>query len=107
MKLSELLIDGLLPSGFNASAYALVFEITVKQELSAAQAIESQYRIEPIETTDGRWIVGSDVLTEALTGLFAYIFQQLPVSLAEQVDVIPWEDARALLPEPEPLELET
>jgi hypothetical protein len=105
MKLSELLIDGRLPTDFNAPGHGLVFSEGVRDAIIAATPENCQHRIAPVATADGRYLSCADVLTEALTGILVPIFSSIDWGLADFVDVLPWSEAVALLPVPEPLEV--
>ena len=105
MKLSELLIDGQLRADFNAPGHGLVFSEGVRDAIIAATPDNSSHRIAPVATTDNRYACCADVLTEATSGIYRAIFTNIDRGLADFVDVLPWSDAVALLPEPEPLEV--
>ena len=105
MTLAELLPQ--LPSMTDADTkqYALVFGDAPYQALAAAQAArpESHHRAAPVQLTDGRWMLCADLLTEISPGgLYADGFALLPPEMFAEVDVIPWADAVALLPQAEP-----
>ena len=105
MKLSEILTDGRLPDGFDAPGHGLVFGDTVRDALLAAQDEDDRNRISPVATTDGRWVSCADVLLEAVSGIYSGIFSRIDWALAADVEVLPWDQATALLPVPEPLEV--
>lgn len=106
MLLSEILTPaGLLPEGFNAAGYGLVFDQTVYDLIMGLQTDDMAHRIAPVPTADGRYLVCADVLSEATRGVYKPIFDQIPPTTAAQVSIMPWESATALLPVPEPLEL--
>ena len=104
MKLSDILFDGQLPANFNAPGHGLVFSEGVRDAIIAATPDGSPHRIAPVATTDDRYACCADVLTEATSGIYRAIFTNIDRGLADFVDVLPWSDAVALLPEPEPLE---
>lgn len=101
MKLSEILVNGLLPEGFNTKEHALVFSTEIKNLIENAQNNTNQHKIQPIATIDGRWLSCADVLTEATQGIFSYIFSQIPLTTAQQVDIVLWSEGVSLLPQPE------
>jgi hypothetical protein len=103
--LSEVLINGRLPEGWDAAAHGLIFNTTVRDAILAAQDDSMHNRISPVATTDGRWLSCADVLTEAIDGIYSGIFARIDWSLAADVEVLPWAEAVALLPAPDPLEL--
>lgn len=104
--LSEVLVDGRLPEDFQAKQHGLVFSQDVYDLLMAAQSDSLQHRIAPVATTDNRWLCCADILTEAMSGVYAPIFSKIPPETAELVEVLAWEYAEAILPKPDPLELE-
>lgn len=88
----------------DAKALALVFGDAPYNALLAvhAQRPDARDRVQPVQLTDGRWLVCADVLREATTGgLYAEGFALLPSELFGDVDVMPWDDAVALLPPPQ------
>jgi hypothetical protein len=87
----------------DAKGYALVFGAKPYEALQAAQQarLDAQHRAAPVPLTDGRWMLCADLLTEIYPGgLYADGFTLLPPELFDQVDVMPWADALALLPAP-------
>lgn len=99
MNLSDLIgPDYTLPIDFDAKAYGLVFDDTVCDALLAVQPEDARNKIAPIKLIDDTWASSADVLTEATNGIFASIFSQLPTKLAEQVEVVDWQDVLNLLP---------
>jgi hypothetical protein len=80
---------------------ALVYPYEVAVSLYQVQIQHGDPRHVPAGTqlTDGRWCLCGDVLSEVgeggiLAGAFAYITPEMMAA----VDVIPWEDAVALMP---------
>jgi len=89
----------------DAKQHALVFDQHAHDELIAAQVQrpDAHHRTAPVQLTDGRWMLCADLLTEILPGgLYADGFSLLPTELFAEVGVMPWADAVALLPQPEP-----
>ncbi len=106
MTLADLLPLAAAMTDADAKGYALVFGQAPYEALLSAQAQrpEAHHRAAPVQLTDGRWMLCADLLTEIQPGgLYADGFALLPSELFEQVDVISWTDAVALLPEPEPM----
>jgi hypothetical protein len=104
MTLTDLLLVGNLPDA-DAKQYALVFDQGAHDALIAAQAQrpDAHHRVAPVQLADGRWILCADLLTEiGPGGLYADGFSLLPPELFALVVVMPWFDALALLPQPEP-----
>ena len=101
--LAEILTPaGLLPEGFDAPAHGLVFGTEVHDLIVGLQTPDMHHRIAPVPTTDGRFVSCCDVLNEAVRGLYKPIFDQIPPETAAAVEVVPWDDAVALLPVPDP-----
>ena len=85
----------------DAKAMALVFDQAGYDALMAAQP-DGQHRAAPVQLTDSRWMLCADLLTEVRPGgLYAATFARLPQDAFDQVEVMPWADAVALLPAPE------
>jgi hypothetical protein len=85
----------------DAKALALVFDQTGCDALQQAQP-DGQHRAAPVQLTDGRWMLCADLLTEIHPGgLYAAAFARLPQDAFDQVEVMPWADAVALVPVPE------
>lgn len=85
----------------DAKGYALVFgdEPYKALEVAQAQRPSAQHRAAPVQLTDGRWMLCADLLLETgPRGLYADGFVLLPEGLFEQVEVMPWSEAVALLP---------
>lgn len=103
MNLSEFLSTG-QPDYGTAKNYALVFSSDLRDRLEAIQAEhgDPRHRVKPVGLTDGRWMLCADVLTEVGEGgLYRAGFGHLDQLLFPQVQVLPWADAVALLPQPE------
>ena len=98
--LTELLSTG-IPSYEVAKQYALVFNHECYVALQTAEAREfgAQHRVSARQLTDGRYMLNADLLTEIGNGgLFAEGFGTLDPALFELVEVLPIQDALALLP---------
>jgi hypothetical protein len=64
-----------------------------------------QHQVATVLLTDGRFMLGADLLTEiGETGLYSAGFGQLPPEVLPLVDVMPMAEALALRPESEPME---
>lgn len=101
MTLADLLPQLADLNDHDAKQLALVFGDDTNAVLLAAQEHrESQHRVAPIQMIDGRWLLCADLLTEIRPGgLWAGALDQLPADLLPQVEVMPWADAVALLPQ--------
>lgn len=87
-----------------AKGYALVFSSELRDLLESIQAEhgDPRHRVKPVGLTDGRWMLCADVLTEVgERGIYSAGFGHLDPALFSQVQVLPWADAVALLPQPE------
>ena len=99
------LINALFPDGPPADykAYALLLPLETVQAMQAAQeAVASErHKVQPVATTDGRWLVSADILPElAPGGIFAAALGHFDGSALGGVEVMAWEDGVALLPVP-------
>ncbi|NDC64011.1 MAG: hypothetical protein EBZ59_08540 [Planctomycetia bacterium] len=84
----------------HARGLALVFPADMVPLLDEAQQRmgDDRLRIAPRELTDGRYMVGADLLTEA-DGMLRGVWRAVRNSgCADQVEVMPWADAVAMLP---------
>lgn len=91
-----------------AKSFALVLTQAAYDAILEAQAarLGARHRAAPVATTDGRWVLCADLLREVNEGgLYREGFALLPQGLFATVTVIPWDQAVALLPVPEPMEL--
>jgi hypothetical protein len=100
MTLADLLIN--IPPISELQQLALVFSSEVNTVLVNTLATLSptrQHQIKAIQLVDGRWLLSADILSEiGETGIFKDGFTALPQEYFPQVDVIPWDEARLLLP---------
>jgi hypothetical protein len=102
-----LLRDLSLPiSDTDARGLALVFAPALATRLGQLHAAHGSTNCVPVPSplTDGRLMLGADVLTEVRPGgLLAAMWSAADQAvLGASVEVIPWDAAVALLPEPEP-----
>ena len=91
----------------DARGLALVFApaLAVRlQQLHAAYGSPNCVPV-PLPLTDGRLMLGADVLTEVIPGgLLAAMWARADGAvLGASVEVIAWDAAVAMLPEPEPM----
>lgn len=84
--------------------YALVFDATLAGRLAAVwrQFGSTNCVPTPSRLTDGRWMLCADILTEIGPGgllerMWANVDQ---AAVMKAVEVMPWADAVALLPQP-------
>lgn len=85
----------------NFKSYCLVFSPELAQIL---QSIQNEYGSkqhvpQPRLLTDGRYILGADLLTEVHPGgLYHDGWQHLPQDRFSEVEVVPWNDVISLFP---------
>lgn len=96
--------DLTLPIAYeDARQYALVFDVALAQRLAEIHAEHGSNLCRPVprQMTDGRLMLCADVLTEVGPGGLLHAMWEAAdkAVLAEAVEVIPWADAVALLPE--------
>jgi hypothetical protein len=85
--------------------HALVFDAALAQRLAEVQAEHGDPRHvpAPVRLTDSRWLLSADILTECLPGGLVYGgFSQLDAGRFYEIEVVPLEDAVALLPADSP-----
>ena len=100
------MIAALFPDGEPADykAYALLLPIETVLAMQAAQeAVASErHKVQPVATTDGRWLVSADILPELDDdGLFRAALDHFDGTHLAGVEVVPWADGVALLPVPD------
>ena len=100
------LINALFPDGppTDYKAYALILPFETVQAMQAAQdAVGStKHKVQPVATTDGRWLVSADILPELDDdGLFRAAMDHFDGTHLAGVEVVPWADGVALLPVPD------
>ena len=101
------LADLTLPISYaEASQYALVFTDQLAGRLAALHAQHGTPNCVPVPTrlTDGRLMLSADLLREVTPGGLLHAMWQAAdqAILLPSVEVIPWEDALALLPAENP-----
>jgi len=86
----------------HGQSYALIFHADLLPLLEAVQsAIPSQHRADPVVLADGRYMLPGDLLSEVgEEGLYAAGFNAFDPQVFQQIELIPFEDGVALLPEP-------
>ena len=100
------MIAALFPDGTPADykAYALLLPLeTVLAMQDAQEAVASErHKVQPVATTDGRWLVSADILPELDDdGLFRDALDHFDGTHLTGVEVVPWADGVALLPVPD------
>lgn len=100
------LIDALFPGDppANFTAYALILPLSAVLAMQAAQdeVASDRHKVKPVATTDGRWFIGADILTELSPGgLFEAVLPHFDGAALAGVEVVAWADGLALLPVPE------
>jgi hypothetical protein len=99
MTIPELLATN--PSLETLRGYALVLSPELNTAFNAIQAGlgERQFEAQTRELTDGRFMLGADLLSEIGSGGMYYVgFAAIPSELLDLVEVLPIAEALALLP---------
>ena len=87
-----------------AKAYACVFSQELADRLIEVQAANpQQFRVSPLALTDGRYMIRGAILSEVPNGLYAEGFAMLDTGRFNEIALIPFADALALLQQPETL----
>lgn len=85
--------------------WACVFSEELADRLVDVQAANPEkFRVTPLAMTDGRYLIRGAILSEVPNGLYGGNFARLDSSRFDEIDLIPWADAVALLPQPDPIE---
>lgn len=97
------LINALFPDGppSDYKDHALLLPLGTVLAMQAAQdAVASErHKVQPVATTDGRWLVSADILTElGASGVFRDAMAHFDGTHLAAVEVVPWADGVALLP---------
>jgi hypothetical protein len=88
-----------------ARQYACVFSQELADRLVEVQAANpEQFRVTPLALIDGTFMIRGAILSEVPNGLYGHNFARLDASRFDEIDLIPWADAVALLPQPDPVE---
>ena len=88
-----------------AKQYACVFSQELADRLIAIQEEQpQQFRVTPLALTDGRYMIRTAILSECPNGLYGENFARLDASRFDEIALVPWADAVALLPQPDPVE---
>lgn len=87
-----------------ARQYGLVFDAALAQRLAEVQAETlSRHYARPLALTDGRYLLCGDLLSEVGPGgLYADGFAKLDAGRFDEIAVIPWAEAVAMIPADEP-----
>jgi len=88
-----------------AKQYACVFSQELADRLIAIQEEQpQQFRVTPLALTDGRYMIRTAILSECPNGLYGENFARLDASRFDEISLVPWAEAVALLPQPDPVE---
>ena len=90
-------------------AYAKQWACVFSQELAARlveiqQANPIQFRVTPLALTDGRYMIRTAILSECPNGVYGENFARLDASRFNEISLVPWAEAVALLPQPDSVE---
>ena len=87
-----------------AKQYACVFSAELADRLTTVQAENpEQFRVTPLALTDGTFMIRGAILSEVPNGLYGGNFARLDASRFNEIALVPWAEAVALLPQPDPL----
>ena len=87
-----------------AKQYACVFSQELADRLIEVQAANpQQFRVSPLALTDGRYMIRGAILSEVPNGLYAEGFAMLDPGRFDEIALVPFADAMALRPQPDPL----
>lgn len=101
---AELLPHLPLPADY-AGQWGLVFGSDLAERLVEVQAEKSvRFYAKPTLLTDGRYLLRGALLAEVPNGLYGPGFTHLDPSRFDEISVMPWADAVALIPAPPPEE---
>ena len=88
-----------------AKQWACVFSEELADRLvEIQQANPIQFRVTPLALTDGRYMIRTAILSECPNGLYGENFARLDASRFDEISLVPWAEAVALLPQPDPVE---
>ena len=104
------LVAALFPNGEpeNYKNHALILDLAAVQAMQSAheQVGSKRHKVQPVETTDGRYLISADIIPElAAGGIFEPAMAYFDGSALSGVEVMSWSEGIALLPEPEEEEL--
>jgi len=86
-----------------ARQYACVFSAELADRLVEVQAENpEQFRVTPLALTDGTFMIRGAILSEVPNGLYGGNFARLDASRFDEISLVPWAEAVALLPQPDP-----
>ena len=87
-----------------AKQWACVFSEELGDRLTTVQAENpEQFRVTPLALTDGTFMIRGAILSEVPNGLYGGNFARLDASRFNEIALVPWADAVALLPQPDPM----
>ena len=100
------LVASLFPNGEpeNYKNHALILDLAAVQAMQSAQEQvgSKRHKVQPVETTDGRYLISADIIPElSAGGIFDPAMAYFDGSTLAGVEVMLWSDGVALLPEPE------
>jgi len=84
--------------------FGMVYSQELADRLEEIQAEEpTQFVAKGVMLTDGRFLIRGALLSEVPNGLYGHNFQRLDASRFDEIALVPWAEAVALLPQPDPL----
>jgi len=62
-----------------------------------------QFRVTPLALADGTYMIRGAILSEVPNGLYGGNFARLDASRFNEISLVQWAEAMALLPQPDPI----
>ena len=82
--------------------YGMVFDDALADRLAEVQAEHpTQHVALPVQMTYGRFLLCADLLSAVPNGLYGPNFTRLDSSRFDEIELLPWADCVALLPQPD------
>lgn len=89
------------PSNYRDHALILPLDAVLAMQAAQVQVGSERHKVQPVPTTDGRYFIGADILTElAEGGLFAAALPYFDGAALAGVEVMPWAEGVAMIRRP-------
>ena len=90
------------PADYKAHALLLPLETVLAMQAAQDAVASDRHKVQPVATTDGRWLVSADILPELDDdGLFRAAMDHFDGTHLAGVEVVDWAEGVALLPVPD------